>query len=103
MALTNIKPCVECAKWDRCPADFMRIESRIYKLFAEGEDCFEEDDNIHAHTIDAEPVVRCEDCVCWERAIVNKKGFLICPASGMEITYEDFCSYGERRADNATD
>lgn len=45
MDLTNIKPCVECAKWDRCPADFMRIESRIYKLFAEGEDCFEEVDD----------------------------------------------------------
>ena len=23
-------------------------------------------------------------------------GFLICPASGMEITESDYCSYGER-------
>ena len=30
-----------------------------------------------------------------ERATVNEKGFLICPASGMEITPDDFCSYGE--------
>jgi hypothetical protein len=26
----------------------------------------------------------------------NEKGFLICPASGMEITETDYCSYGER-------
>lgn len=25
------------------------------------------------------------------------KGFLICPASGMEIIDDDFCSYGERK------
>lgn len=46
------------------------------------------------------PVVKlvcCEDCEYWPKATVNKKGYLICPASGMEITYRDFCSYGERR------
>lgn len=45
MDLTNIKPCVECAKWDRCPADFLRIDNRVYNLFVEGEDCFEEVDD----------------------------------------------------------
>lgn len=40
-------------------------------------------------------VTRCEDCEHKERATVNGKGFLICPASGMEITPDDFCSYGE--------
>jgi hypothetical protein len=48
-------------------------------------------------TIDAVPVVRCKDCAYMLEAKVNKKGFLICPASGMEITDDDFCSYGERR------
>ena len=42
------------------------------------------------------PVVRCKDCVYWREAVINDKGFLICPASGMEITESDFCSYGER-------
>lgn len=47
-------------------------------------------------TVDAVPVVRCKDCVHWREAVTNDKGFLICPASGMEITESDFCSYGER-------
>ena len=46
--------------------------------------------------VDAVPVVRCKDCVRWREAVINDKGFLICPASGMEITESDFCSYGER-------
>ena len=40
-------------------------------------------------------VVRCKNCRYYQSAKVNKKGFLICPASGMEITENDFCSYGE--------
>lgn len=46
---------------------------------------------------DVVPVVHCRDCKYKAQAKVNKKGFLICPASGMEITDDDFCSYGERR------
>lgn len=42
-------------------------------------------------------VVRCKDCKYMAGALPNDKGFLICPASGMEITPEDFCSYGEPR------
>lgn len=45
--------------------------------------------------IDAVPVVRCKNCIYKAKSEVNKKGYLICPASGMEITDEDFCSYGE--------
>ncbi len=41
-------------------------------------------------------VVLCKDCVEYSRAKVNENGFLICPASGMEITEYDYCSYGER-------
>ena len=43
------------------------------------------------------PVVRCHECAYKERATVNEKGYLICLASGMEITDQDYCSYGERR------
>ena len=59
------------------------------------------DDVENAPAVDAVEVVRCKDCVYWPKAKVNRKGFLICPASGMEITATDFCSYGERRGDDA--
>lgn len=49
--------------------------------------------------IDAVPVVRCGECRYRELAKVNCKGYTICPASGMEITDDDFCSYGERKED----
>ena len=48
-------------------------------------------------TIDAVPVVRCQYCAYFAEAKFNNKGFLICPASGMEITGMDYCSYGERK------
>lgn len=48
-------------------------------------------------TIDAVLVVRCKDCIYSGDAKENEKGFLICPASGMEIMDDDFCSYGERK------
>lgn len=49
---------------------------------------------------DVVPVVRCKECRYYQNAKVNKKGFLICPASGMEVTEDDYCSYGERKEDN---
>lgn len=53
----------------------------------------------NAPTIDAVPVVRCKDCVYKASAEVID-GFLICPASGMEICDDDFCSYGKRKESN---
>lgn len=50
---------------------------------------------------DVVEVVRCKDCIYWDKRTVNNKGFIICAASGMEIHTEDFCSYGERRETNA--
>ncbi len=47
-----------------------------------------------APTVD---VVRCRDCKYFEKAECID-GFLICPASGMEIHENDYCSYGERRS-----
>lgn len=47
-------------------------------------------------------ITRCKDCVHADSATFNKKGFLICPVSGMEITPDDYCSYGERK-DGVTD
>lgn len=42
----------------------------------------------------------CRHCASWDKAVANKKGFLICPASGMEIMAHDYCSYGEGRGDD---
>lgn len=41
------------------------------------------------------PVKFCYECEYYDRATVNDKGFLICPASGMDITAHDYCSYCE--------
>ena len=37
----------------------------------------------------------CVKCAYYAEAEYNDKGFLICPASGMDITAWDFCSYFE--------
>ena len=50
-----------------------------------------------AAVCDMKEVVRCKDCFYHADAKANEKGFLICPASGMEITDYDYCSYGERK------
>lgn len=50
-----------------------------------------------AGIVDAVPVVRCKNCKYATKAKWNKKGYRICPASHMEITDDDFCSYGERK------
>lgn len=47
------------------------------------------------NTRPAPPIGRCGECKAKEKAVINDKGFLICPASGMEITDNDFCSYFE--------
>lgn len=44
-----------------------------------------------------EQVVRCKDCVHFEYARVNAKGFLICPNTGMDIWDECYCAHGEKR------
>lgn len=46
---------------------------------------------------DVVQVVRCKDCVHFEDAQVNAKGFLICPNTGMDIWEECYCAHGERR------
>lgn len=48
-----------------------------------------------ASIADVAPVVRCKDCKYLANATVNSNGFLICHATGMEISPEDFCSYAE--------
>lgn len=45
------------------------------------------------NTRHAPPVGSCKNCVYKQKAVINDKGFMICTASGMEITDNDFCSY----------
>ena len=70
----------------------------------EGSGCVNHESEImdcvrYATEVDAVQVVRCGECRYRELAKVNCKGYTICPASGMEITDDDYCSYGERRED----
>nr|DAK87795.1 MAG TPA: hypothetical protein [Caudoviricetes sp.] len=46
--------------------------------------------------VDLTQVVHCRECEYAKNAKWNKKGYRICPASHMEITDDDFCSYGVR-------
>ena len=46
-------------------------------------------------TADVAEVVHCKDCKYHVDATINANGFLICDISDMEITPDDFCSYGE--------
>ncbi len=50
-----------------------------------------------ATVCDMQEVVRCKDCFYHADAKANEKGFLICPASGMEIMDDDYCSYGGKK------
>lgn len=75
------------------PQDYIKeLEAENKQLRRERDQAVEE---LHRNT-DAVPVVRCKDCVYKASAEVIY-GFLICPASGMEICDDDFCSYGERK------
>lgn len=48
-------------------------------------------------TADVVEVVRCKDCRHFEYSQINNRGLRICQASKMDITENDFCSYGERK------
>ena len=78
------------------PQDYIKeLEAENKQLRRERDQAVEE---LHRNT-NAVPVVRCKDCVYKASAEVID-GFLICPASGMEICDDDFCSYGERKESN---
>ena len=57
---------------------------------------------VKAKAIDAAPIVRCKDCLCWtETARRNGKAYGDCTQHGGEYWYEDdFCSLGGRRSDD---
>jgi hypothetical protein len=80
-----------------------QIDSKILDRLAAYEDTGLEPEKIELlakqrtlPAADVAEVVRCKDCQYYQDAKINKKGFLICPASGMEISETDYCSYGTR-------
>ena len=78
-----------------CPIahdDYTKCGRYIYDSIEEAIDAW--------NTRPTPPIGRCKDCANKEKAAVNAKGFLVCPASGMEITDADFCSYFEQKGEN---
>lgn len=57
----------------------------------------------HAPTIDAVPVVRCSQCEKWQKKeetwLCKKFGY--CTECMMDCPADHFCSYGEKRCDDA--
>ena len=54
-------------------------------------------------TVDAVEVVRCKDCKGWCSEEIAKayNAPRYCTLTGIPTDADDFCSYGERRTDNA--
>ena len=77
-------------------------EVLLNKLGCSDEDIIFKEIIDEAPLIDAVEVVFCKNCIYRATAKVNCKGFTICPASNMEITDNDYCSYGERRESEET-
>ena len=84
-------------------ADALEWLKRYYELDADNqrlrEMWAEATKNLSIAIAERDEHLRCAECSYWDKAVVNKKGFLICPASGMEIMADDFCSYGERKTE----
>lgn len=49
--------------------------------------------------IDAVPVVRCKDCIYYEPELGTDLGW--CPVCSFVRRDDDFCSYGERKENDA--
>ena len=81
-------------------ADNLKTELDAWARIIRKPNCYSRGDALHiidtAPEVKAVPVVRCGECRYRQKAKVNRKGFLICPASGMEITDDDYCSYGAK-------
>ena len=55
-------------------------------------------------TVDYVPIVRCKDCIMFENADVNIPLCIPwCYRTGRAASPKDFCSYGERRENYATE
>lgn len=56
----------------------------------------------NAPAVDAVEIVRCGECERRDKT-ADLTNTILCPWLEVEMRKTDFCSYGERRADDATD
>ena len=52
-------------------------------------------------TVDAVEVVRCKDCRGKNGGVTGPEGRYLCERTSRWVRDNDFCSYGERRKENA--
>ena len=68
-----------------------------------GELCYSEVDVknllLHAPTVDAVEVVRCEDCIYWQSGENEAEKWEYCALHNHKVGPHAFCSYGERKYD----
>ena len=84
--------CMNC--YEKCPQAERTKNAALGRMYATNEFISLQNKVDSGYLVE---VVRCCDCEQWDKATVNRKGFLICPASGMEIMSDDYCSYGKRK------
>ena len=75
---------------------YIDADALIYSLGIEDEDLYCQRIIEDAPTVDVVPVVRCKDCLYWDERTTNKKGFVVCSATHMDCTENDYCSLGEK-------
>ena len=94
---TALRVCADKDKGcDDCPymAKCLTNKSGKHVAMTDAADAIEELQRINSAMKPKYDIV-CVKCAYYAEAKHNKKGFLICPASGMDITAWDFCSYFE--------
>lgn len=92
--LLNYYPCVN---EDTHKSNYMGDTLMSYEVVDMIQDCIDNTPTIDP--VHAAGACYCGECKYFEKARTNEKGFHICPASNMEITEQDFCSYGEPKED----
>ena len=55
----------------------------------------------NAPTVDTVEVVRCKNCVLYR--VEDRYSYAHCALDGMQREQDDYCSYGTRRKEHATD
>lgn len=75
--------------------DYIGREAALMKLMQDGCSAKNLQSISDMPAADVVEVVRCRACKYLVEATINANGFLICDISDMEITPDDFCSYGE--------
>lgn len=101
---------IKCSKeaFEKCPYK-SKCGSFDDAFFMDGSDCDKHNQSIKPRIVDAVPVVRCRECISFEKIgeLPDGMPFGYCyhwdyepGMSPNKVDGDDFCSYGERRTDN---